>query len=270
VTSDDVVVVAHDRRLNPEIARALNGTYVADPGPTIRSLALPELRRYDVGVLRPGSRYAAQFPQQKPVPGTPIPTLAEIVALVERSGNARVRFNIETKLSPLAPEETLDPAAFAAAVVDAIRALGIAERTTIQSFDWRSLREVQRLAPELPTACLTIERGRGDNIRHGAPGPSPWTAGLDIDAEGGSVPALVARAGCRIWSPFFRDLDAARLEEARRLGLAVVVWTVNEAADIAAMLDLGVDGIIGDYPDRLRAAAAERGLALPEATPVAP
>ena len=62
--------------------------------------------------------------------------------------------------------------------------------------------------------------------------------------------------------------DAVR--EAQQAGLKVVVWTVNSEADMERMFDLGVDGIISDYPDLLRKAAAARGLALPAATPVTP
>jgi glycerophosphoryl diester phosphodiesterase len=89
-------------------------------------------------------------------------------------------------------------------------------------------------------------------------------------AAQGSVPRMVRAAGGRIWSPFYRDLDRAALDEARRLGLAVVVWTVNDPAHIAAVLDLGVDGIISDRPDLVRAEMRRRGLPLPAATPVAP
>ena len=83
-----------------------------------------------------------------------------------------------------------------------------------------------------------------------APGPSPWTAGLDIDAFGGSVPRLVEAAGCTVWSPFYRDLTEETVVEAHALGLRVVVWTVNEVEDMLALARLGVDGIITDYPDR--------------------
>jgi len=89
-------------------------------------------------------------------------------------------------------------------------------------------------------------------------------------AQHASVPRMVHAAGGRIWSPYHGDLDAAQLEEARALGLKVIVWTVNEPTHIAAMLDLGVDGIISDYPDRVRAELQRRGMALPAATPVEP
>ena len=70
------------------------------------------------------------------------------------------------------------------------------DRANVQSFDWRVLFEIRRLAPELPTVCLTTEQRWLDNIRRDRPGPSPWTAGLDIDDAGGSVPRLVEAAGC--------------------------------------------------------------------------
>jgi glycerophosphoryl diester phosphodiesterase len=220
--------------------------------------------------LRPDSAYAKQFQEQERVPGTRVPTLAELAALVRKSGNNSVRFNVETKLSPLAADETLDPERFAAALVAALRETGLAARSVIQSFDWRTLKAVQKIAPEIPTVCLTFQRGQGDNVRLGQPGPSPWLAGLDVDDLGGSVPRLVEAAGCKVWSPFFRDLTPAALAEARQLGLKTIVWTVNEPADMAAMLDQGVDGIITDYPDRLRALMPSRGLPLPRPTPVEP
>jgi glycerophosphoryl diester phosphodiesterase len=65
-------------------------------------------------------------------------------------------------------------------------------------------------------------------------------------------------------------VNAGTLKEARALGLKVVVWTVNAAEDIAAMIDLGVDGIISDRPDLVREEMRRRGLPLPAATPVLP
>lgn len=270
ITKDGVVVVAHDRTLNPDLAKGPDGRYVQAPGPAIRALTLAELQAYDVGVLRPDGRYAAQWPAQKSAPGARIPTLEQLADLVRRSGNADVRFNVETKLSPLAPHETADPETFATTLVAALRAAQIAERATIQSFDWRTLAAVKRIAPEIPTVCLTLAQGQNDTVQRGRPGPSPWLAGHDVDDFNGSVPALVEAFGCAVWSPFFRDLTLDSLAEAKVLGLSVVVWTVNEPADMARLIDLGVDGIITDYPDRLRAVLQEKDIALPPATPVTP
>jgi glycerophosphoryl diester phosphodiesterase len=270
ITKDGAVIIAHDRTLNPDITRNADGVYLTAPGPVVRTLSLVELKAYDVGVLREGSNYAKAFADQKAVPGTRMPTLAELAALVRKSGNTTVRFNVETKLSPLASGETVDPETFAATLVAALRAEGMASRATIQSFDWRTLKIVQRIAPEIPTACLTIARGANDNVQAGRDGASPWLAGLDADDFGGSVPRLVQAAGCAVWSPFFRDVAAETLAEAKSLGLKVAIWTVNDRADLARMVELGVDAIITDYPDRLRTVMAEKGLPLPAATPVAP
>ena len=56
---------------------------------------------------------------------------------------------------------------------------------------------------------------------------------------------------------------------AHGLGLRVWAWTANQAEDMHRLIDAGVDGIISDYPDRLRAVAEARGLALPPAAPLA-
>jgi glycerophosphoryl diester phosphodiesterase len=270
VTKDGVFVVSHNRVLDPVITKGPDGAWLAAPGPAIRTLTAAELRRYDVGGIKPQTEYARQFPAQQSVPGTPIPTFAELAALVRKAGNETVRFNVETKLSPLAPDETLDPESFAVALVAVLRSTGLVQRTTIQSFDWRTLKVVQRLAPEIETVCLTFERGRDDNIQRGMPGPSPWTGGLDVDDFGGSVPRLVKAAGCAIWSPFFRDVTDAALAEAKSLGLRTVAWTVNDPADMASLIERGVDGLISDYPDRVRAVMAARGMTLPVSTPVTP
>ena len=270
VTRDDRVVVGHDPVLLPKIVRDAEGRFLAAPGPAVRTLGFDELRRYDVGRINPADRYAQQFPDQKPVDGTRMPALEEVFALVGRSGNSAVRFNIETKSDPTKPDLTPPPEAFADRLVAAIRQAGMADRTTVQSFDWRTLKRVGVVAPEIPRVCLTAEQRWLDNVQIGRPGPSPWTAGLDVDDFAGSVPRLVQAAGCAVWSPTFADLTAARLAEARSLGLKVVVWTVNDPAEMARLIDLGVDGIISDYPDRLREAAKAKGLALPAASPVNP
>jgi glycerophosphoryl diester phosphodiesterase len=168
------------------------------------------------------------------------------------------------------PDQTLAPERFAKAVLAAIRDGGMETRVTIQSFDWRTLQAVQRLSPEIPTVYLSVQQRWLDNIERGLSGPSPWTAGMDVDDHNGSVPKLVKVAGGRVWSPYHKEIDADQLRTAHALGLLVVVWTVNKAARMAELLDLGVDGIITDYPDRLRDVMARRGMALPRPTPINP
>ena len=265
VTKDGVVVVTHEPRLHPDTTRGPDGQWLAAPGPTLLESTYAEIQRYDVGRLNPATNYGKRYPEQKAVDGTRIPKLAEVFALAKKSGNAAVRFNIETKIDPRKPQDTLPPEAFARAVIAEIRAAGAAGRATLQSFDWRTLKVAQAEAPEIATVYLSAQQKWLDNI--GAAGA--WTAGLRLE-DHGSVPKMVKAAGGRTWSPYFGDLDAGTLAQARSLGLAVVVWTVNAPADIARMMDLGVDGIISDRPDLVREEMKKRGLPLPVATPVSP
>ena len=270
VTRDGAVVVSHDSSLNPDLTRDAAGRWLDGPAPSLFSLTLAELRRYDVGRLRPGTPYAARFAEQEAADGQRIPTLTEVFALARRADNRAVRFNVETKLEPRHPELTPAPERFAEAVIAVVRSQGMAARTTLQSFDWRTLRHARRMAPEIPTVCLTTQQAGDDNVEAGRPGASPWLAGLDVDDFGGSVPRAAHAVGCAVWSPNARDLTPPALAQAHAEGLKVIVWTVNEEPEMDALIEAGVDGIISDYPDRLRRVAARRGLPLPAPTPVRP
>jgi glycerophosphoryl diester phosphodiesterase len=268
VTKDGVVVVSHDSSLNPDITRGPDGQFLAKPGPAIVDLTYDELRQYDVGRLRPGSDYAAGFPDQQAVDGERIPRLADVFALAQRAGNTAVRFNVETKLDPLHPVETVSPLAFARALVDVIRGAGMASRTTIQSFDWRTLRLLRELAPEIALVALTDQQPDEDTIEAGKPGKSPWLGDLDVDNHDGSVPQLVKELGAAVWSPHARDVTPALVIEAHSLGISVIPWTVNDPKDMALAIGAGIDGLISDRPDRLRAVLESKGMAVPAPTPV--
>ena len=268
VTGDGVVVVSHDLRLNPDITRGPDGRWLDGPGPALFTLDFAQLSRYDVGRIRPGSAYARRFAQQVPADGQTVPALSEVFALAGKAGNRAVRFNVETKLDPRTPELTLPPDAFADAVVAAVRQAGMEGRTTVQSFDWRTLRRVRATAPEIETVCLTVQQREEDNVQGGRAGAPVTLAGLDVDEFSGSVPRLVEASGCRTWSPNARDLTWEAVAEARRLGLKVVPWTVNDTEGMERVLAAGVHGLITDRPDLLRHVMAGRGLVLPEPTPV--
>ncbi len=269
VTKDGVVVVSHDSVLNPDITRGPDGKWLEQTGPAIWSLDYREIQRYDVGRINPASAYARRWPEQSPVDGTRIPRLADVFELVRRSGNETVRFNIETKISPLAPAKTTDPENFTRTLISAVRSAGMAERTAIQSFDWRTLQVVQKEAPEIPTVYLTVEKGFMDSIQRDRP-YSPWTAGFHVSRYGGSIPRMVKATGGAVWSPYYAEITREQVREAQALGLKVVVWTVNDPADMRRMIEWGVDGIISDYPDRLRKVAGEAGVAVPQPTSVTP
>jgi glycerophosphoryl diester phosphodiesterase len=262
MTRDHQVVVSHDPRLQRDLTRDAAGEWLPGPGPFISELGLEELQRYDVGRARPGGAVALRFSEQVPADGERVPTLASVLALAS-SRAPHVRFNVETKISPLEPGQTPGPEAFADAVIRVLREAGVLERSALQSFDWRTLQHARRVAPELERVCLTTREPSGGTLQPGREGASPWLGGLDVDALGGSAPRLAAAAGCGVWSPADADLEPEALSEAHALGLRVVVWTVNQPERMAELIALGVDGIITDYPDRLRDAMARAGLPLP-------
>jgi glycerophosphoryl diester phosphodiesterase len=269
ITKDGVVVIAHDMELNPDITRDKNGAWLSARGPAIHSLTYTELQQYDVGRIKPGTDYSRQFPEQKAADGSRIPRLADLFALVKKAGNGEVRFNIETKLSPLAPANAPDPELFAQTLLEVIRDAGMTARVTIQSFDWRTLQVVQKIAPEVPTVYLSVQSRFFDNILADKGGGSPWTAGIQYK-EHGSVPKMVKAAGGKFWSPFFGNLTESSAKEAKDMGIRVVVWTVNDPTQINKMIELGVDGIITDRPDLAREVMNKRGMPLPPPAPVNP
>ena len=260
VTADGVVVIAHDRVLNPDITRDAAGRWLgAGPRPALRSLTQAQLQAYDVGRIDPATPYAKTFAAQQPHDGARIPTLAALLQRVKALGANHVRFNIETKIGPGQDGDATDVEAMTHALLRVIDEAGMAQRVSIQSFDWRTLQQVQRLAPSIPTVYLTVQTPNNDNVRDG-----DWTAGFRL-ADHGSVPRLVKAAGGSVWSPNASAVTAALVVEAQGLGLKVIPWTINEPAAMERLIDWGVDGIITDYPDRLRAVLQARGLPLPAA-----
>jgi len=221
VTRDGVVVIHHDRGLNPDLARGPDGQWVQRATP-LHSLTYAELQHYDVGRLRPGSDYARRFPHQQPLDGTRIPRLAELFALAK---DQRVRYNIEPKMDASALHETLPAEEFARALIAEVRKAGVQHRTTVQAFHWQVLKVVEREAPEMPTVYCT--EGTASNSER------------------------VHAAGGRIWSPDYHTVTVKKLDAARKSQMKVTVWTVNEPADIERMIAMGVDGIASDYPDRV-------------------
>lgn len=261
VTRDGVVVLHHDLALNPDHTRNAQGEWLKDSPAPIHDMGLAELQSYDIGRLKPDTKYAAQFPEQKPIDGTRVPRLAELFDMVKAKGYDKIRFAIEIKSNPDQPAATLAPEPFARTLVEEVRRAGMAARVQIMSFDWRGLQVVQRIAPEIPTVYLTAQQPWMDNIGARAAEATAWTAGIRY-RDHGSVPAMIKAAGGRNWSVFHRDLNPALLRQAHALGIKVLVWTVNDAPTMATLVDMGVDGLITDRGDIARKLLTDKGVAI--------
>lgn len=259
VTQDDEIVISHDPALNPDITRDAQGLFLGSTGPDIRSLRWQDLQAYDVGRLQPGTPYARTFASQRPLDGARIPRLRDLFERMRQLGHDRLHYAIETKITPHRPGQTPPPERFVQLLLALIDEYGLRQRVQILSFDWRTLQAVQRLRPGLPTVYVTAQLPVLDNLQLGKPEGSPWTAGF-VPAHYPSVPHMIRAAGGSHWSSFWRELDAAKVQQAQALGLKVLAWTVNDRQSMARMLDLGVDGLVTDRPDIALELLRERGL----------
>ncbi|MFI9008733.1 glycerophosphodiester phosphodiesterase family protein [Actinosynnema sp. NPDC053489] len=273
ITRDGREVVTHDRRTNPAKCLDTAPAFPGDPafpylGKYVKDLTFAQVRTLDCGSLR-----WARYPEQELSPGARMPTLAEVFDLARRHRAFGVKFNIETKVEAAAPQETAPREQFVEVTAREIRRSGFHRNVTIQSFDWGTLMLWRRVEPRLPLVALT----QPEFLRPG----SPWTGGLDLADFGGSVVRAVRSFGASALSPvhgspqdgavgdpdYVPFTTRALVDEAHENGLKVIPWTVDDPATMRGLMDDGVDGIITDYPDRLRALMAERGLELPEAYP---
>ncbi len=260
MTADDVVVVSHDIALNPDHTRDAEGAWVSAPGPLIRSLTFAQLQTYDIGRIQRGTDYSRQFAYQSARDGERIPTLASVFAMVQARNADTVRFNIETKTDPTRPNDTVPPDVMVRALLAEIDKAGMNARVTVQSFDWRTLTLVGQRAPGMARSYLTTTRTLADRR---------WTDDVSSAAFASTPQMVKAAAGTRsgpvVWSPTSRDATATTIAEARSLGLQVIPWTVNKRNEMSALIGLGVDGLITDYPDVLRDVMRAEGMALPVA-----
>lgn len=257
LTKDNHLVVHHDYALKPEIARTINGRWIPEESrPVVMETALAELKRFDVGRLKPGTRYARRYPDQQPVDGEQIPSLGEVIELVKNKCSLDTQLWIEIKTSPEEPMSS-DPVRTADAVVGIVGASGFSDRVRILSFDWRALVHAQKIVPQIPTVYLSLTGIRLNNIKAGQPGPSPWLVGFDVDDFGGSIPRTVQAAGSRYWAPYYRHVTRQEIQLAHELGIRVFVWTPNKRNDMQRLIEMGVDGIITNRPDILRSILEE-------------
>lgn len=225
VTKDNALVVSHD----PEMPAFCEGP--AGATRVIREMTLAEVKRWGCG-----SKGNPEFPNQKKIPGTRIPTLYEVF---EATKNAKVEYNIETKIFRDKPHFTPSPAEFARLVFDAVRRARMDSRTIVQSFDNRTLIEMKKLAPGIRLSMLTPT--------------SP------LDAMKNWV-AACREAGAGIISPHHLTVTEGRVKEARAAGLQIVPWTANRPADWERLVEAKVDAIITDDPAALIAWLKARGL----------
>jgi len=236
VSADGQVLLSHEPWFNAEICSRPDGTPVPaheEDAYSLGHMTYAEIVRFDCG-----SRGNPHFPSQQAMP-TVKPLLDDVLDLAEGyvrpAGQGPIRYNIEIKSSPQRDSVfTPLPPAYARALYDVLKRHGVLDRATVQSFDPRALEAMRAIDPTVPLAFLVDnDDGLAANLDRLSFTPDAY-------------------------SPHQRLVDAAMVVEAHRRGVQVIPWTVNDVEAMRALVDLGVDGLISDYPDRALAAVGRR------------
>jgi glycerophosphoryl diester phosphodiesterase len=246
-------------------------------GKLVKDLTVTQLSMLDCGTRRPvDPRDDPVVDTQIPVPDARIVQLDEVLALVHKvgaGGDHGVRLNVETKVEAGAPGETAPREQFVQVTVEAVRRAGLIANVSIQSFDWGALKRVREIEPQLAIIALVDP----SLLEIGRPGASPWLGGVDIDDLAGDPVRAAKSIDADAISPMHGEpqtgsvLDAGyrpyttveMVDAAHAAGMRVIPWTVDDIATMRRLIDMHVDGIITDYPDRLRDLLRVRGADLP-------
>ena len=251
LTKDEVPVITHDFYLSKAITRNAEGNWLSEDGPRISDLTVSELQMFDIGGVDKRSLYGSLYPEQAFLSGIRIPKLSDLLDLICLPKGQDLFMLLEIKSEPSTPKSKIIEN-----IVLEIEKRSLSNRAVLHSFDWNLLEECGRLAPEMPRSYLSqLPESSNDPFDKPSEEISP-----DFSSLNGSIPEAIQAAGGHLWCPYFKDVTAELVGEAHRLGLPVCTWTVNEIEDFENMLDMGVDGIITDYPDRAKNVFRSRGL----------
>ena len=271
LTKDGQIVMSHNPILNSDITRDENGNYIENNKYDIRLMTVDKLKKFDVGVMDPNcGEYYDLHGKTQFTYDAKIPTLEELMQLIQSYGDKNIVLNIETKSYPdpasAGYKNNADPKKFVEVFNNIVKKYDMEDRVVLQSFDWQTLIEMKKLNPNISTSALWQEQpswGRdSESLRRYEKKKSPWLGGLDIkDYQGNPVKAAHA-IGADIISPYYTEISKQDVDEAHSLGMKVVPWTVNNEKDMNMLLDMGVDGIISDKPWLLKQVLEKRNIKL--------
>lgn len=271
LTKDGQIVMSHNPILNSDITRDENGNYIENNKYDIRLMTVDELKKFDVGVMDPNcGEYYDLHGKTQFTYDAKIPTLEELMQLIQSYGDKNIVLNIETKSYPdpasAGYKNNADPKKFVEVFNNIVKKYDMEDRVVLQSFDWQTLIEMKKLNPNISTSALWQKQpswGRdSESLRRYEKKKSPWLGGLDIkDYQGNPVKAAHA-IGADIISPYYTEISKQDVDEAHSLGMKVVPCTVNNEKDMNMLLDMGVDGIISDKPWLLKQVLEKRNIKL--------
>ena len=251
ISKDLIPVITHDFKLDPSFTRDDNGKWITDENIKIFDLTYKELLKYDVGTLNKLSKYGRNFTNQKSLPNQKIPKLEDLLNLTAKNQTENLIINLEIKSTPAQENFTPLPQEMVKLVLDVVNNSALKDKIIYSSFDWRILREIKNQNPHAPRAYLTELQQPETKISETIYDQSPWIDFMPLKNPI-EIPRLIASLGGQAWHPYFKDISKKMIEISHEENLAVNVWTVNDEDDMLKMIEYGVDGIITDYPLRLK------------------
>ena len=259
ISKDLVPVITHDFRLDPSLTKDKEGNWIKDENIKIFDLTYDEILKFDVGSLNKLTRYGRRFVNQRSLENQKIPKLSELLELSSKNVLQNLLINLEIKSTPDEKNLTPDPKDLVQIVLNEINNSNLKDKIIISSFDWRILREVKKQSPEIPRAYLTFQQEKGMKIKKTIYSKSPWIDHIPLTIVY-DLPKIIKELGGSAWHPYYKDINKKAVKDAHDNNLPVNVWTVNDEDDMLKMIEYGVDGIMTDYPLRLKNLCEKRGI----------
>ena len=251
ISKDLIPVITHDFRLDPSFTKDNEGNWITDENIIIFDLSYEELSKFDVGSLNKLSRYGRRFVNQKTLENQKIPKLSELLELSSKNKSENLLINLEIKSTPDEENLTPTPEEMVKLVMQEVNKSNLQNKIIISSFDWRTLTEIKNLYPEISRAYLSFQQQAGIKIKNTIYNRSPWMSYLPF-FEKYELPKIIKSQGGKAWHPYHKDITKKLVDISHQEDLPVNVWTVNEEYDMLKMIEHGVDGIMTDYPLRLK------------------
>ena len=250
-SKDKTPIITHDHTINPSTSRDVDGEFVNE-NIKVSSLTVEQIKNYEIGRLDLDSDYGKRFPEQAQLDGIYMPTLQELFEKMQQPEFEQMRLMVEIKSEPNYLSQ--DRENIASLVIKQIREANLSNKVLLHSFDWLLLSEFKKKDPKITTSFLTKKGYQNESENYY---PSQVFM-QDAAGYSNSVPEKISALGGSVWCPYFKDITRDRLLSARENNLIVVVWTLNERDNIEAMIELGVDAIVTDYPPRVMSALIAR------------
>ncbi len=251
ISKDLIPVITHDFRLDPSFTKDNEGNWITDENIIIFDLSYDELLKFDVGSLNKLSRYGRRFVNQKTLENQKIPKLSELLELSSKNKSENLLINLEIKSTPDEENLTPTPEEMVKLVMKEVNKSNLQNKIIISSFDWRTLTEIKNLYTEISRAYLSFQQQAGIKIKNTIYNRSPWMSYLPF-FEKYELPKIIKSQGGKALHPYHKDITKKLVDISHQEDLPVNVWTVNEENDMLKMIEYGVDGIMTDYPLRLK------------------